>query len=117
MTLVNLTPHALTLVAPDGSSTILPPSGTVARVSTTPGTVGDIGLPCLVAEPTAFGAVVGLPDPVPGTFLIVSGLVGSALVGKGRTDVLTPGTGPNDNAVRNESGHVVGVTRLVRVAP
>ena len=44
----------------------------------------------------------------------MSALVGSAL-GGARPDVLCPGTGPADGAVRNDKGHIVAVTRLVRV--
>ena len=117
MTLVNLTPHAITLIAPSGEHHVIPPSGTVARVASTPGAVeAREGFPCLVASPTKFGEVTGLPAPAEGTVFVVSGMVGSALAGKGRTDVLVPGTGPNDGALRNEAGHIVGVTRLVAVA-
>ena len=115
--IVNLTPHALTLVAPSGEHTVLPPSGSVARVTSTPGAVeARVGFPCAVASPTTFGEVMGLPDPQDGTVFVVSGMVGSALAGRGRSDVFVPGTGPNDGAVRNESGHIVAVTRLVAVA-
>lgn len=115
--IVNLTPHALTLVAPSGEHHVIPPSGGVARVASTPGTLAAVdGLPVPVASPTVFGEVTGLPAPVEGTFFIVSAMVGSALAGRGRTDVLMPGTGPNDGALRNEAGHIVGVTRLVAVA-
>ena len=117
MNIVNLTPHALTLIAPSGEHTILPPSGTVARVGSTPGAVeARDGFPCLVASPTTFGEVTGLPAPQDGVVFIVSGMVGSALAGKGRTDVFVPGTGPNDGALRNDAGHIVGVTRVVAVA-
>lgn len=114
MTVVNLTPHAIVVRLASGEDVTFPASGTVARVSSTPGTLGEIGgLP--VATPTVFGEVTDLPEPVEGTWLLVSGMVGSALAGKGRTDILVPGTGPNDGAVRNEKGHIVAVTRLNRV--
>lgn len=117
MTLVNLTPHALTLVSATGEHHVLPPSGTVARVASTPGTVeAREGFPCLVASPTSFGEVTGLPAPAEGTVFVVSGMVGAALTGRGRSDVFCPGTGPNDGAVRNEQGHIIGVTRLIAVA-
>jgi len=116
MTLINLTPHAITLVSATGEQTILPVSGAVARVSSTPGTLeAREGFPCVVASPTVFGEVTGLPDPKQGHAFVVSGMVGGALAGKGRTDVYVPGTGPNDGALRNEAGHIVGVTRLVQV--
>jgi hypothetical protein len=116
-TIINLTPHAINLVAQDGVETVLAPSGTVARVSSTPGTVeAREGFPCLVASPTLFGAVSGVPDPQDGVVLIVSGMVGAAMVGSGRLDVMMPGTGPHDGVRRNEAGHITGVTRLLRVS-
>ena len=91
--IINLTPHALTLRAADGTDTILVPSGMVARVASTPGSLTQIpGIPIPVATATVFGAVTDLPDPTPGTFFIVSGMVGAALVGHGRADVLMPVT-------------------------
>lgn len=115
--IINLTPHAITLRSPSGEDTVIPASGTVARVASTPGTLGEVtGIPVPVASPTVFGAVDGLPAPVEGVFLLVSAMVGSALAGRGRTDVLMPGTGPADNAVRNDKGHIVAVTRLIAAA-
>ena len=112
--LVNLTPHPLTLRAADGSDTVLTPSGTVARVTSTPGTEGTIeSLPVPVMTADAFGEVIDLPEAEEGTFFVVSGMVGSAL--SGRPDVLVPGTGPKDGAIRNEKGHIVAVTRLKMV--
>lgn len=115
--IINLTPHAIVLRSAGGEDTTVPPSGGVARVASTPGTLAAVdGLPVPVASPTTFGEVTGLPAPVEGVFFIVSAMVGSALTGKGRTDVLMPGTGPADNAVRNEKGHIVAVTRLIAAA-
>lgn len=118
MKIQNLTPHALTLRSADGTDTVLPPSGTVARVSASPGAVEDrAGFPVPLAQPDTFGAVQGLPDAVEGTIYIVSAMVGSQ-VGSHvtRTDVFTLGTGPKDGAVRNEKGHIVAVTRLKATA-
>jgi len=86
-TIINLTPHAINALSAEGVDTVIPPSGTVARVTSTPGTV-----------------------------FIVSGMVGAAMVGSGRDDVMMPGTGPADGARRNEAGHITGVTRFIRVA-
>jgi hypothetical protein len=114
MNLTNLTPHAITLRSADGTDTIVPPSGTVARVSSTPGALETVaGIPVPVAGMQTFGGVEGLPAPAEGTMFIVSAMVLAALRGS-RPDVVGPGTGPNDGAVRNEKGHVVAVTRLVR---
>ena len=115
MNIVNLTPHPIVLVTETENITI--PSSGVSRVATSAGaTVEVAGLPVPVAGATTFGQIEGLPDPVEGTFFIVSGIVASALVaaGKSRPDVLVPGTGPKDGALRDAEGRIVGVTRLVR---
>jgi len=117
----NLTPHSLTLHLPNGSDLVVPPfaaKGEEARVSSIPGSVverdfGDVTFP--VATPATVGPVVNLPPPEEGVVYLVSGFVGQhpdVAQGK-RPDVLCPGTGPSDNAVRNDKGHVVAVTRLV----
>jgi hypothetical protein len=113
MNLVNLTPHNINLRTAEGAEIVIPASGTVARVATTPGTLTSIeGCPVPVATPTVFGAVEGLPAPTEGTLFIVSALVAGRCAG--RPDVVSPGTGPNDGAVRNEKGHIVAVTRLIQ---
>lgn len=126
MKLVNLTPHAITLRSPDGTDHTIPPSGTVARVSQTPGTPSTIeGVPVPVYSTPATGEVEGLPAPDPrfvgcfqaDTMYVVSALVGLAC--KGRSDVVMPGTGPADGAIREtdgpRKGQIIAVTRLVRV--
>lgn len=113
MKIINLTPHAITIRA-RGKETVIPPSGDVARVSSTPGTVLDVDwLPCPVATAPVWGSVEGLPDPQPGVLFLVSGLVAAHV---SRHDVVSPGTGPNDGAIR-EDGKIVAVTRLVSSAP
>ena len=120
--LVNLTPHAITLRTRHGQDTIVPPSGTVARVATVPGqpielppgTGGWVDFPVQVYGPDRPGAVTGLPAPAPGTYYLVSAIVGASLAGL-RPDVLVPGTGPNDNPVRDDAGRIVAVTCLKMV--
>ena len=116
MKLLNLTPHTLALRDARGHDYPIPPSGRVARVSSTPG-AGRIveGVPVPVHAPHEWGGVVNLPEPEPGVLCIVSGLV-AARVPPGRHDVVSPGTGPGDGAVR-EAGRIVAVTRLVRAWP
>ena len=125
----NLTPHDIVLRAADGTDTTFPADGLVARVDNTPGAI-DPGHP-LAGIVQVWGAdtpgevgvfrsddparkLLPFPAPVPGVFLVVSGMVGDAMKQKGmvRPDVLVPGTGPADAAVRNEKGHVIAVTRL-----
>jgi hypothetical protein len=116
MVVFNLTPHAIALIN-NGKTDFIPPSPLpVCRVSSTPGTLTDIGMFVPVATATTFGEIENLPEPLSGCVFIVSGMVASALAQQGvsRPDVLVPGTGPNDGAVRDNSGRIVGVTRLVR---
>lgn len=115
MTILNCTPHAICLVSPSGEETVIQPSGTVTRISTFTGlVVEEAGIPCLVASPSVCTEIVDLPDAAPETIIIVSGMVGGALALSGRRDVFIPGTGPNDGAVRNNAGQIIGVTRLIR---
>jgi hypothetical protein len=111
--IVNLTPHPITLRLADGDHTL--PSAGVARTASTPGTLGerDFGFasPVVVAEATTYGEVEGLPAPAPGVVYIVSAIVLSRC--QGRNDVYGPGTGPADGAIRDESGRIVAVTRLI----
>jgi len=113
MDLVNLTPHPIVLRNASGEEWTIASSG-VARVTSTPGALGVVsGIPIPVASATVYGAVEGLPPQIEGVGYVVSGLVLSALKGT-RSDVYGPGTGPNDGAIRNDKGHIVAVTRLVR---
>lgn len=115
MTLINLTPHDITLRDANDVDTIIPKSGTVARVDSLVGGRNDIeGIPCAVFDADSVGGVEGLPEPAEGVYYLVSGFVGAAVAGK-RDDVLVPGTGPKDGAIRNEKGWIVAVTRLKRV--
>lgn len=109
--LINLTPHPIVLRPTEGEDVTVSPSGTVARVSSTPGALEDRGLPVPVASATEYGEIEGLPAPEAGTVYIVSGLVLSRAIG--REDVFGPGTGPQDGAVRDDQGRIVAVTRLI----
>ena len=104
MKFVNCTPHALTV---EGLGT-LAPSGIVPRVVTSRGPSTTIGGVRVVR--TVKGGVEGLPAPVEGVALVVSGMVLDALQGS-REDVFAPDTGAD--AIRNEKGHIVSVRGLV----
>lgn len=110
MQAINLTPHVINFYGLDGNLIESIPSSGVARVMSTPGALKNIGLPIPVASPTEYGAVEGLPEPQDGVVYIVSTLVAQAVK---RPDVLSPGTGPNDGAIRDDQGRIAGVTRLV----
>ena len=113
MKLLNLTPHALTLRDAEGRDHEIPPSGRIARITSTPGGGSDVpGVPVPVHAPHAWGGVVDLPPASAGVLCVVSALVASRAP-VGRSDVVSPGTAPTDGAVR-EAGRIVAVTRLVR---
>lgn len=123
MKLINLTPHAVTLLAegfavfdgkakcyrlPDGVEPFVLaefPSDGIARCA-----VQDTDLPALDVEGTpvpccgvTFGAIEGLPDPVDGTMYIVSAIVANAARAQGRHDVVVPA-----RMVRDGEGKVLG---------
>jgi len=109
----NLTPHPIVVLDAQGFETTYLPVGTPARVDVANSVEigGRLGVSVWVDLP---GEVVGLPEPEADTTIIVSGFVLAALASEGSTrkDVVAPGTGPNDGAIRNEKGHIVAVTRL-----
>lgn len=102
-TFLNLTPHALTI---EGLGT-LAPSGILPRCATIRTVVEPVAGIRVVAQTK--GEVVGLPDAVEGTYLIVSGMVLDALNGT-RPDVFAPDTGPD--AIR-ENGQIKAVLGVV----
>lgn len=106
--MINLTPHTIVLRMMD-SIIEIPPSGTVARVSTQEEFVGDliIGDSIIPVYSRSFGEVEGLPEE--GTPCLVSALVLSAC--PGRDSVYAPDTGAT--ALRNEKGQIEAVTRLI----
>ena len=116
MKLINLTPHTIVLDNERGERFVYPSQG-VARVSSTPGLAmlsgGDEPIPVDIYKAPTWGAVEGLPAPEPGIWYLVSALVAQRLEGQGRRDVVSPGTGPNDGAIR-ENGQIIAVTRLIQ---
>jgi hypothetical protein len=106
---VNLTPHNIVIRLVDGTDLTIVPSGKVARVDEAPNSVVDEigGVPVLAKS--VFTEVIDLPKPVEGTAFIVSGLVAGAV---SRGDVFSPATGPKDDPIRNEKGHIVAVKSL-----
>jgi|HigsolmetaAR206D_1030411.scaffolds.fasta_scaffold00003_101 hypothetical protein len=107
--LVNCTPHAIDVLLWNGDILSIPPSGTVARVATFQQDAGLIdGVPI---SDQVFGDIVGLPDPSPGTYYIVSALVLNAAKAVGRTDCLAPNT---IQAYRDSKGNILGVPGFIR---
>jgi hypothetical protein len=99
----NMTPHDVNIVGLDGAVKKTYPSDGLIRLSTKTVEVGeDDGV---LLTRTEFGEPEGLPELVPGTYLIVSQLVKSAL--PERTDLVVPA-----EMVRDENGRIVGCRSL-----
>ncbi len=111
--LVNLTPHAITFRNASGEFRTVEPSGKVARVDSTAQQIDTIhGVP---VQDVHLGEIIGLPESDDSeSIFIVSGMVLEAMKLKGirRADVIAPATGPKDEAIRNEKGHIVAVTKF-----
>ncbi len=109
MKLVNLTPHEINLVN-GGDVVTIKPSGVVARVSVTRQQIGTIES-CDIVFPinkNVFGDVTDLPDAQTDTLFIVSAIVANAC--PNRDDLVIV-----DDAVRNDSGQIVGAKALAKV--
>lgn len=109
MRLVNLTPHPIRFADEEGNIVAeIEPSGFVARVPTREEVWATFNLNghAIPLVKTIFEREVQLPDPQPGVFYIVSGLV---LEVAPRSDLVAPDTGPT--AVRH-NGQVVAIRRL-----
>lgn len=102
---VNLTPHNVKVFNTLTECFSFPASGTVARVDVSAHhvTVTGEGIELLRTVP---GEVTGLPDPVPGTWFIVSALVRLAL--PDRSDLVSPG-----ELVRDTAGQPIGCRGLI----
>lgn len=106
MNLRNFTPHDVNLVT-DADVLTLPSEG-VARVSMSNEDRGTLTLSNGADFPlsvSTLGEVTGLPEEVPGTYLLVSGMVRAAC--PTRMDLLSPG-----ELVRDDKGRVQGCTSL-----
>ena len=111
--LVNLTPHTVRIALSDGDTVEIAPTAPPARVVRTYSLyVGDVwGIP--VYNTRLEGEIEGLPDPQPDVVYITSMVVAQLAAADGRTDVLSPGTGPDDGAIRRD-GQIYAVSRLIR---
>jgi len=106
--LINLTPHAINLMA-DGEAITIKPSGIIARCTTAREQVDSVEIDGVVfpVNEIKFGEVQGLPAPKPDNFYVVSSLVANAA--KYRKDLLTV-----DEAVRDGNGNIIGARALAR---
>jgi len=104
MKIINLTPHAVRVLRPDGELAFaISPSGAVARVTTDTLPIGTVA--GAVVSVTIPGRVAGLPDATLGTVLLVSLAVRAAV--PTRADVLSPG-----ELVRDAAGQPIGCRGL-----
>ena len=114
MNLLNLTPHAITVVLADGNEVVFPPSGDTARVVMVEEHVdGFFTIPVISRQASG---ISGLPAERPEGYqgVLVSAMVLDALPKHPITPcyrVFAPDTG--STALRNTEGHIVAVTRLV----
>ena len=104
MTYVNLTPHAIMVLNPDGTlKAEIPASGELARIASDVIRVGEDkgGIP---RSKPVYGEIEGLPEPKPNTVYIVSGILADKT---NRMDVTYP-----LEQVRDDKGRVIGCYSL-----
>ena len=102
-TLINLTPHILNIIAADGSTVYIPPSGNIARVGSTSSIVATVN--GINISRQTFGDVIDLPDAQDDVVLIVSRMVKDRV--PDRADVVVPGV-----PFRDADGKIVGAWGL-----
>ncbi len=105
MTIINRTPHSISIPSTLGAYTLPAPidPSEIARVETTTAALPPVdGMPMMR---TTWHCIVGLPSYVDGTYHIVSTLVVEMAAALGRTisDLLVPGA-----QVRDAQGRIVG---------
>jgi len=120
MTLINATPHSITLVSRRGVEQDskkqflaeaeaveilreIPPSVILARVSMVNLPAGEID--GIAVESVTYGEIEGLPEPQEGVYYVVSGLVAAAAAKIGRVDCLAPGALVRD---KSNPGTILG---------
>lgn len=107
MKIKNCTPHPIDIWDAAGERIVrtIPRSDVVVRLRETNEHIGEAD--GVVISRTSYGEPVDLPDEEPGTLLIVSVLVKSAL--PERRDLVVP-----VELVRDDEGHIVGCRSLGR---
>lgn len=106
-TLVNLTPHDVTITV-DGRTEVIKPTG-LARCQEKSVQVGMINGWIPVYE-TEYGEVSGLPAPAEDTLFIVSVIVAKAKEVQSRNDIYVPA-----KTLRDENGVIIGCIGLNKV--
>ena len=112
MKLINKTPHNITLRTSEGD-VVFPDVFPPARVTERNFVDMNIeGVPVPVRVYTDVGVVENLPEPQDGVMYIVSVVVREHPDVRHRADVISPGTGPSDGAIRDANKQVLAVTRV-----
>ena len=105
MTIINLTPHDITIISAAGNS-VFPATGKVARVAVNSSEIGNVaGIPVMK---NFYSDVEGLPDPEKDTCYLVSKIVADAV--PDRDDVLIP-----NDSVRDENGRIIGCRNFAHI--
>lgn len=104
MSIINLTPHDVTLVGDDGSLSVFPRTGVVARLTET--TILDRMFAGVPFVKTRYGDVVDLPEEKSMTVYIVSALIRTAM--SHRRDLVSPGA-----LVRDTDGKIIGCREFI----
>ena len=101
--IINLTPHAINLMAEDDSIIATFASQGVARAASSRVAIDTIDVNgCAISiNRTSFGAVENLPAEQDNTLYIVSALTAKAA--PSRTDLIAP-----DDTVRDDAGRIIG---------
>ena len=113
-TLINLTPHDVSIILASGERLTVEAQPVPARVeqSHTVIAVSDddtqSGRTVEIAAPV-YGEIVGLPAPIPTVAYICSVFVAAAAAAKGRTDVLYPDSGPDAWVAAGLTGSSTGI--------
>lgn len=112
MTIVNKTPHALTLVTESGN-VVIEPTMPPARVSESSERIAVITVDAMNAinipvTRKSYGEVENLPDPQDDVVYVVSALVAGRV--PDRTDVLI-----TSSPVRDDGGRIVGCRELAHI--
>ena len=108
--IINLTPHKITIMAENGVIVAQFPSEGIARASQQAECVGELeGIELVTMK---FGEPEGLPDPVEGTYYVVSITTANAAKSAGRiTDDLLI----TADLVRDADGRIIGCERFALV--
>lgn len=108
--IINLTPHAINLMAEDGSIIATFASQGVARATSSRAAIDTVNINgvSININRTSFGMVENLPEPEADTLYIVSALTAKAA--PDRTDLIAP-----DDTIRDDTGRIIGCRAFAKL--